>query len=99
MPPTWRSFAATSPTWPDSRSARRSSWSSPAAPHDSSEIAGHTRRHWGIENLEHRPRDTIWYEDDPQVYTGNGPRTMATLRNLALGLFSLHGITKIKQMV
>jgi predicted transposase YbfD/YdcC len=63
------------------------------------EISDHTRRHWGIENLEHRPRDTIWREDDQQAYTGNGPRTMATLRNLALGLFSLHSITKIKQTV
>jgi predicted transposase YbfD/YdcC len=63
------------------------------------EISAHTRRHWGIENLEHRPRDTVWREDDHQAYTGNGPRAMATFRNLALGLFSIHGITKIKQTV
>jgi predicted transposase YbfD/YdcC len=63
------------------------------------EISGHTRRHWGIENLEHRPRDTIWHEDDQQAYTGNGPRVMATFRNLSLGLFAIHGITKIKQTV
>jgi predicted transposase YbfD/YdcC len=36
------------------------------------EIACHTRWHWGIENLEHRPRDTIWSEDDQHAYTGNG---------------------------
>jgi predicted transposase YbfD/YdcC len=63
------------------------------------EISAHTRRHWGIENLTHRPRDTIWREDDQQAYTGNGPRTMATFRNLALGLFAIHHITKIKQTV
>jgi predicted transposase YbfD/YdcC len=63
------------------------------------EICGHARRHWGIENLEHRARDTIWHEDDQQAYLGNGPRAMATLRNLALGLFSINGITKIKQTV
>jgi predicted transposase YbfD/YdcC len=63
------------------------------------EISGHTRRHWGIENLEHRPRDTVWREDDQQPYLGNGPRAMATLRNLALGLFAIHGITKIKETV
>ena len=62
-------------------------------------MSAHTRRHWGIENLEHRPRDTVWREDDHQAYIGNGPRAMATFRNLALGLFSLHGITKIKQTV
>ncbi len=63
------------------------------------EISAHTRRHWGIENLEHRARDTVWHEDDHQAYLGNGPRLMATLRNLALGLFSIRGITKIKQTV
>jgi predicted transposase YbfD/YdcC len=63
------------------------------------EISAHTRRHWGIENLEHRPRDTVWREDDQQAYHGNGPRAMATLRNLVLGLFAIHGITKIKQTV
>ncbi|HEY3036173.1 MAG TPA: hypothetical protein VGJ54_16125 [Streptosporangiaceae bacterium] len=31
------------------------------------EISAHTRRHWGIENLEHRPRDTVWREDDQQL--------------------------------
>lgn len=63
------------------------------------EISGHTRRHWGIGNLEHRPRDTVWREDDQQAHHGNGPRAMATLRNLALGLFAIHGVTKNKQTV
>jgi predicted transposase YbfD/YdcC len=63
------------------------------------EISGHTRRHWGIENLEHRPRDTIWREDDQQAYLGNGPRVMATLRNLALGLLAIQGITKITETI
>jgi hypothetical protein len=44
------------------------------------EISTSTRRHWGIENLEHRPRDTLWREDDQQAH-GNSPRAMATLRN------------------
>jgi Transposase DDE domain. len=60
------------------------------------DISARTRGHWGIENLEHRPRDTVWHEDDHQAWTGNGPRAMATIRNLALGLFSIHSITKIK---
>jgi hypothetical protein len=53
----------------------------------------------GIENLEHRPRDTVWREDDQQAHHGNAPRAMATLRNLALRLFAIHGITKSKQTV
>ncbi|SEG94012.1 hypothetical protein SAMN04489712_14226 [Thermomonospora echinospora] len=63
------------------------------------EVSAHLRRHWGIENLEHRPRDTIWREDDQQAYLGNGPRAMATLRNLALGLLDINGIIKIKETV
>ncbi|WP_219461613.1 hypothetical protein [Nonomuraea rhizosphaerae] len=63
------------------------------------EISAHTRAHWGIENLEHRSRDTVWLEDDQQAYLGHGPRVLATLRNLALGLFSIHGISKIKETV
>jgi predicted transposase YbfD/YdcC len=63
------------------------------------EISAHTRRHRGIENLQHRPRDTIWREDDQQAYLGNGPRTMATFRNLSLGLLAIHGITKITETI
>lgn len=62
-------------------------------------ISRHTRGHWGIENLSHRARDTVWHEDHSHAYHGNGPRAMATLRNLALGLLALHGITKIKQTI
>ena len=62
-------------------------------------MSAHIRAHWGIENLEHRSRDTIWHEDDHQAYLGHGPRVLATLRNLALGLLSIHGITKIKETV
>jgi hypothetical protein len=55
--------------------------------------------HRGIENLEHRHRDTAWREDDCQAWRGNGPRAMATQRNLALGLLHLAGVTKVKQAV
>lgn len=62
-------------------------------------ISTHTRGHWGIENLEHRSRDTVWNEDDHQAYIGNGPRALATFRNLTLGIFAINGITKIKETV
>lgn len=58
-----------------------------------------TRGHWTIENLEHRPRDTVWREDDQQAYLGNGPRNTAALRNLALGVLAVNGITKITETV
>jgi predicted transposase YbfD/YdcC len=43
-----------------------------------------------IEALHHI-RDTTFAEDASQVRTGTAPRTMASLRNLAVGLLRLHG--------
>jgi predicted transposase YbfD/YdcC len=61
------------------------------------DIHTHVRQHWGIENKVHYPRDTTWREDAQQTYVGNGPQTLASLRNLALGLLRLNGINKIKE--
>ena len=36
-----------------------------------------------------------WDEDRSQVRTGNGPRVMASLRNLAITVFRLTGQTSI----
>lgn len=47
--------------------------------------------HWGIENKVHWVRDVVFDEDRSQIRTGNGPRAMATLRNLAVSLLRLHG--------
>ena len=41
-------------------------------------------------------RDTTWPEDHNQAYVGNGPQSMATIRNLAVGLFRLNGMNDIK---
>lgn len=43
------------------------------------------RGHWTIEAL-HWIRDVTYDEDRCRIRTGNGPRAMATLRNLAVGL-------------
>ena len=61
------------------------------------DIHTNTRGHWGIENKNHYVRDTTWREDHHQAWTKNGPYSMAILRNLALGLFRLNGIHKIKE--
>jgi hypothetical protein len=45
-------------------------------------LADWIRGHWGIEALHHI-RDTTFAEDHSQIRTGNAPRTMASLRNLA----------------
>jgi predicted transposase YbfD/YdcC len=59
-------------------------------------IAKAVRGQWKIEVL-HWIRDTIYREDDSKVHTKSGPRVMATLRNLAIGAFHLHGRTDIAE--
>lgn len=47
------------------------------------------RGHWGIENGLDWRRDTTYDEDRSQVRKGNGPRVMATLRNLAISILRI----------
>ncbi|WP_239394951.1 hypothetical protein [Frankia sp. CiP3] len=42
-------------------------------------------------------QDTAWREDANQAYVGNGQHGMAILRILAMGLFRINGIKKIKE--
>jgi hypothetical protein len=44
-------------------------------------------------------RDVVYREDRQHAYTGTGAQIMATLRNLALGLLRLAGITQITRTV
>ncbi|MDJ0892906.1 MAG: transposase [Gammaproteobacteria bacterium] len=53
------------------------------------------RRHWSIENRSHSVRDVTFDEDRSQVRTRNGPTVMATLRNFAISLLRLLGVTSI----
>lgn len=53
------------------------------------------RGHWGIENRVHYVRDVTYDEDRSQAWTGNGPRTLATCRNLAISALRLAGHTNI----
>lgn len=48
----------------------------------------------GIESV-HWLRDTAYAEDANTGYAGNGPQAMATLRNLAISLLYLSGVTEI----
>jgi predicted transposase YbfD/YdcC len=56
--------------------------------------AGLTRGHWEIERL-HWVRDVTFREDASRIRTGQGPRVMATLRNLAVGLLHQAGRSDI----
>jgi predicted transposase YbfD/YdcC len=50
------------------------------------DLARLVRDHWQIE-AHHNIRDTTFHEDASQIRTGNGPRAMAILRNIAVNLF------------
>jgi hypothetical protein len=52
---------------------------------DATTIAEFTLGQWGLESLRWL-RDTLYREDDSNVRTRSGPRAMAALRNLAIGL-------------
>ncbi|HEY4852088.1 MAG TPA: ISAs1 family transposase [Streptosporangiaceae bacterium] len=59
------------------------------------QLARFVRGHWGIEDRLHWVRDVTYDEDRSQVRTGNGPRVMASLRNLAIAILRLTGHTCI----
>nr|WP_322621474.1 ISAs1 family transposase [Streptomyces acidicola] len=59
------------------------------------QLAAWIRGHWSIENLLHHVRDRTFREDDSKVRTAHLPRTMASLRNLAIGLHRQDGRTNI----
>ena len=61
------------------------------------QIATYVRNHWHIENRLHWVRDTTYREDHSRVHTGNAPRAMASLRNLAISALRHHGWDNIAQ--
>ncbi len=67
------------------------------SPEDTSaaELAALIRGHWGIENRLHWVRDVTYDEDRSQIRTGNAPRVMAALRNLAISIHRFAGATSI----
>jgi predicted transposase YbfD/YdcC len=59
------------------------------------QLAAIIRGHWGIEDRLHWVRDMDFGEDSSQVRTANGPRIMASLRNLVITIVRLAGATSI----
>lgn len=55
------------------------------------------RNHWSIENKVHWVRDVTFDEDRSRVRKHAGPQVMATLRNLAISLLRMAGVTNIAQ--
>jgi hypothetical protein len=57
------------------------------------------RGHWTVENCLHWVRDVTFDEDRSQVRKGNGPRVMASLRNVAISVLRLAGARYIAKAV
>ncbi len=53
------------------------------------------RGHWSIENRLHRHKDVNFGEDASLIHVGAGPTVMALLRDAALSLLHLAGVTRI----
>ena len=68
-----------------------------AAQATDAELAAWLRGHWCVENRLHWVRDVTFDEDRSQVRTRNGPRVMASLRNLAISIMRLTGTSNIAQ--
>lgn len=58
------------------------------------DLLAHVRRHWTVEVL-HWVRDVVYAEDASRIRTGNAPRVTATLRNTAISLLRIAGVTNI----
>lgn len=63
------------------------------------QLLEYNRGHWEIENRVHYVRDVTFDEDRCQVRTAGGPRIMASLRNLVMGIFRLLGFQYIPDAI
>lgn len=57
------------------------------------------RDYWQIENNLHYVKDFVFGEDRQTARTKNGPRVLSAIRNLAVSLMHMLGITNIKRCV
>lgn len=57
------------------------------------------RGHWEIENRVHHVRDVTFDEDRCRIRTRNGPRMMASIRNLAISIARMMGFRYIPDAI
>lgn len=62
---------------------------------DASRLQELVRCHWHIENRSYWVRDVTFDEDRSQVRSGNIPQVLSALRNTAIGLLRLSGMSNI----
>lgn len=63
------------------------------------QLLEYNRGHWEIENRVHYVRDVTFDEDRSQVRTAGGPRIMASIRNLVMGIFRMLGFQYIPDAI
>ena len=62
---------------------------------DAEALLGYWRGHWGIENRLHYVRDVTPGEDASRIRSGSAPAVMAALRNAAITLLRLAGVSNV----
>ena len=62
---------------------------------DADVMLGWWRGHWGIENRVHWVRDVTLAEDASRIRTEAAPEVMAGLRNAAISVLRLSGVSNI----
>lgn len=64
---------------------------------DAAALLASWRGHWGIENRLHWVRDVTLGEDASRIRTASAPEAMAGLRNAAISLLRLSGVSNIAE--
>ncbi len=62
---------------------------------DAARLLAISRGHWTIENGLHRTKDVTFGEDASLIHAGQGPTVMALLRDAAISVLHLAGVTRI----
>ncbi len=57
---------------------------------DVKDVAQYIRKHWSIENSQHRVLDVTFREDDCKIYADDGAKNLATIRRKILNLVKSH---------
>lgn len=69
--------------------------SAPPERASASKLLDLNRGHWAIENKLHWVRDVTFDEDRSQVRRSGSPHAMASVRNLAIGVLRIAGVSNI----
>lgn len=66
---------------------------------DAEEFLRLKRAYWDVENKLHYRKDFVFGEDRSTIRAQHGPQNMSALRNFAVGLLLVNGISNVKRCV